>query len=106
VTEPDTAESVLAIATELGAVAHARWEELDSGCRVPGDLYEAALRAGLFRSLVPAEMGGSGLCPLDWVRIGVELARHDASLGWVITQGAVELGWIATAGTRSGLPTS
>ena len=39
-----------------------------------------------------------GVEPLDWFRTGVELARHEASFGWVVTQGAAELGWIGAGG--------
>jgi indole-3-acetate monooxygenase len=85
-------------ATELGRQADQRWAELDRDCRLPIDLNNAALTAGLFRTLVPFELGGVGATPLEWFRLGVELARHEASFGWVITQGAVELGYIAAGG--------
>ncbi|MGH9113035.1 MAG: acyl-CoA dehydrogenase family protein [Acidimicrobiales bacterium] len=84
-------------ATLLGQDADRRWVELDNARRLPDDLYEAALAAGLFRTLVPAQLGGPGTTPLDWFRIGMELAWHEPSLGWVVTQGAAELGWL-TAG--------
>ena len=85
-------------AAALGAAADARTAELDDGRQVPGDLYRAAARAGLFRQLVRRDLGGAGLEPLDWFRTGVELARHEASFGWVVTQGAAELGWIGAGG--------
>ena len=47
---------------------------------------------------MPAELGGLGCTPLDWFRVGVELARHEASMGWVVSQGAAALGWIASGG--------
>jgi alkylation response protein AidB-like acyl-CoA dehydrogenase len=86
---------------ELGALADARTAELDAGARLPGDLYDAAARAGLFRQLVPRALGGRGATPLEWFRTGMELARYEASLGWVVTQGAAELGWIG-AGADDG----
>jgi alkylation response protein AidB-like acyl-CoA dehydrogenase len=85
-------------AKELGAQADKRWRELDADCRLPQDLYDAALEARLLRTLVPARLGGTDGTPLDWFRLGVALASHEPSFGWVITQGAVELGWIAAAG--------
>ena len=96
--EASLSEPPLVTATRLGAETDQRWTELDVGCRLPSDLYEAALVARLFRTLVPAEMGGTGGSPVAWFEIGVELARHDPSLGWVVTQGAAELGWIAAGG--------
>lgn len=85
-------------ATRLGSAAEQRWQDLDRDCRVPADLHTAALDSGLFRALVPVELGGLGASALDWFRCGVEMARHEASLAWVVTQGAVELGYIAVGG--------
>lgn len=81
-------------ARTLGQEADRRWAELDAASELPTDLVHAALDAGLFRTLVPTELGGAATTPVDWFRIGVELARHEASLAWVVTQGAAELGWI------------
>jgi indole-3-acetate monooxygenase len=86
------------IAAELGRQADRRWAELDHACRLPADLHKAALTSGLFRTLVPAKLGGIGVAPLDWFRLGIELSRHEGSFGWVVTQGAVELGYIAAGG--------
>jgi alkylation response protein AidB-like acyl-CoA dehydrogenase len=109
--------------TRLGELADSRRAELDRACRIPDDIALDVARAGLFRQLVSPELGGSGARPLDWFRTGVELARHEPSLGWVVTQGAAELGWIgagaddrwardvladplaASASTRAGLGT-
>lgn len=85
-------------AAELGALADRRWMELDRDCRIPDDLQGRALTAGLFRTLMPADLGGLGAVPLEWFRCGVELGRSEASFGWVVTQGAVELGYIAAGG--------
>lgn len=88
-------------AAELGARADARWAELDEQRRIPEDLFAEAKAAGLLRTLVPDSMGGPGHHPLHWFRTGVELASHDPSFGWVMTQGAVELGWLSVAGDRA-----
>lgn len=91
---PYDAAAVRAVA----AAADARTAQLDTLRQIPFDLHEQAADAGLFRQLVPAAFGGQQRTPLEWFRTGVELARHEASLGWVVTQGAVELGWIAAGG--------
>ena len=83
---------------EIGAAADGRWLELDRERGVPDDLHRAAADAGLFRQLVAPALGGHGRAPLDWFRTGMTLARHEASLAWVVTQGAAELGWIAAGG--------
>jgi alkylation response protein AidB-like acyl-CoA dehydrogenase len=80
---------------ELGAAADARWHELDRARRIPQDLHDAAASAGLFRQLVAPALGGTGRPPVEWFRTGMALARHEASLAWVVTQGAAELGWIS-----------
>jgi alkylation response protein AidB-like acyl-CoA dehydrogenase len=82
-------------ATTLGSLADERTSELDDRRRIPEDIDRAARISGLYRSLVPEDMGGTGFGPLQWFHDGVELARHEPSLGWVVTQGAAELGWIA-----------
>ncbi|MFP3908125.1 MAG: acyl-CoA dehydrogenase family protein [Acidimicrobiales bacterium] len=89
------ARPTLEAAAELGARADTRWTELDAHCRLPADLHEAALAARLFRTLVPVDMGGTGGTPVEWFQLGVELSTHEPSLGWVVAQGAAELGWIA-----------
>jgi len=78
----------------IGADADARTGELRRARRLPDDIVRAVAAAGLFRQLVPSDLDGLGRTPIDWFRTGVALSRHEASLGWVVTQGAAELGWI------------
>lgn len=92
------------LAAEVAAVGQAAADsigELDRDCRLPADLYERAARLGLFRQLVPADLGGQGDTPLRWFRRGVELARYEPSVAWVVTQGAAEFGWIASGGDEA-----
>ena len=92
--EANVTRATVDTATLLGQDADRRWTELDEARRLPADLYQAALAAGLFRTLVPTALGGTGGPPVDWFRIGLELAWHEPSLGWVVSQGAAELGWL------------
>ncbi len=85
----------------LGRAAAAAAEDLDRECRLSDDLYECAARLGLLRQLVPTGLGGRGDTPLQWFRRGVELARYEPSIAWVVTQGAAELGWIASGGDEA-----
>jgi len=96
-TRPDLSTLQLA-AGEIGDRADQRWDELDRERRLPDDLFASLCEAGFLRTLVPVRMGGVGATPVAWMRLGLELARHDVSLGWVATQGAAELGWIAAGG--------
>lgn len=98
-TRPDDLEAnAVDEVAALGAEADRRSHEMDAIRGVPDDLYRRAALAGLFRQLVPRELGGLGGTPIEWFRRGVELARHEASFAWVVTQGAAELGWIAAGG--------
>ena len=85
---------------ELASIADASTEELQEICRIPDDLYKAAARAGLFRQLIVADLSGMPVTPLEWFQTGVDLARHEASFGWVITQGAAEMGWVGAGGDQ------
>lgn len=95
--EANVVRATVDTATLLGQDADRRWRELDEARRLPADLYQTALAAGLFRTLVPTALGGTGSSPVDWFRIGLELAWHEPSLGWVVSQGAAELGWLTVA---------
>ncbi len=87
---------VRAAVDRLGPEIDRRADEAASLRRIPDDLYERIVEAGLLRQLVAAEQGGVGATPLDWFRNGLALGRHDPSVAWVVTQGAAELGWIAS----------
>jgi alkylation response protein AidB-like acyl-CoA dehydrogenase len=85
---------VTALAEEAESIA----DRLDEECRLPEPIYAGAAQLGLFRQLVPESAGGRGDAPLMWFRRGLEMARFEPSLAWVVTQGAAELGWIAAGG--------
>lgn len=95
---PLRAAAVDVAALALGEEAAAAIDVLDAERCLPPDLMRRAARVGLFRQLVPSEMGGLGAAPMDWFRRGVELARREPSFAWVVTQGAAELAWIAVGG--------
>lgn len=96
-TSPTSAPSAARV-DALGADADARTHELAAARRLPDDLYDGAVDAGLLRQLVAADLGGLALTPLEWFGTGVALARYEPSLAWVVTQGAAELGWIGAGG--------
>jgi indole-3-acetate monooxygenase len=85
------------LAALAGTVEDMR-ERLDADNRLPERIYEEAAGLGLFRQLVPRELGGWGAGPIEWFQRGLTLARYEPSFAWVVTQGAVELGWIAAGG--------
>lgn len=98
---PNQVDPLHAALTGLGRAAAEAVTELDRECRLPADLHERAVRLGLLRQLVPTDLGGRGDTPLQWFGRGIELARFEPSIAWVMTQGAAELGWIASGGDEA-----
>jgi indole-3-acetate monooxygenase len=66
----------------------ARAAEIEGARRVPVDLVENLTAAGCFRMLVPTSHGGGGVDLGAAMRVGEELSRADASVGWVVMIGA------------------
>jgi alkylation response protein AidB-like acyl-CoA dehydrogenase len=95
---PVSVDEVRSSVARLCTLLDERAEVLARARRLSDDLFELAARAGLFRQLIPVDLGGVDATPLDWFRTGLEIARHDASVSWVVTQGAAELGWIGAGG--------
>jgi alkylation response protein AidB-like acyl-CoA dehydrogenase len=95
-----TAAEVDARAHELVVEAEQRIDELDALGHLPTDLATEAAAAGLFRQLIPADLGGWDGTPIDWFQRGVRLAAVEAGFAWVVTQGSAELGWIGAGGDR------
>lgn len=82
----------------LGTAAAGIAGRMERDSQLSPELYRQAASLGLFRQLVPADLGGRSETPLQWFRRGLALARHEPSLAWVVTQGAADLGWIAVGG--------
>ena len=86
------------VVAALGSDARARHDEFEATRRVPEDLDRRAAEAGLFRQLVPEELGGLGRTPSEWFGVGIELARAEPSFSWVVTQGAAGMAWLVAGG--------
>ena len=84
-------------AAELGAAADARTAELDAAAVCPPTCTRRPSTPGCSGSSSPRARRRRP-APVAWFRTGMALARHEASLAWVVTQGAAELGWIAAGG--------
>jgi indole-3-acetate monooxygenase len=61
--------------------------------------HDQIVSEGLFHLLVPPEFGGAGATITDWFDAAYELARVDASAGWLMAQGAAQAAWIVVAGS-------
>ncbi len=54
----------------------------------PADVMAGLARAGAFRMLVPAALGGEEVLPIELVEVVEQVARGDASTGWCVMVGA------------------
>ncbi|MCP5265144.1 MAG: acyl-CoA dehydrogenase family protein [Burkholderiaceae bacterium] len=66
-----------------------RRDEIERARRIPADLNARLVQAGLLRMLVPAEIGGLEMAPLDYVEVIELLGEADASTGWCTMIAAV-----------------
>jgi indole-3-acetate monooxygenase len=79
-TNPDP----VARARELGAEISAAADEIERTRRIPEALLERLHDARLFRMLLPRSADGDEIEPARYVAAIEELARHDASIGWIV----------------------
>ena len=68
-----------------------------TGILVPA--HDQMVAEGLFHLLVPPELGGAGASITEWFDTALDIARIDASAGWLMAQGAAQAAWIAVAGS-------
>ncbi len=74
--------SLLGIAHSLEPLIREHAQALDDR-RIPAPLVEALYDAGVFRSMLPREVGGLEVEPVEWLQMIEELARVNASVGWL-----------------------
>ena len=70
------------IARSLEPLIREHAEVLEEG-RVPPPLVEALYDAGVFKAMLPREVGGLEVEPVEWLRMIEEFARINASVGWM-----------------------
>jgi alkylation response protein AidB-like acyl-CoA dehydrogenase len=74
--------SLLDIARSLEPLIHEHAKVLEEG-RIPPPLVEALYDAGVFKAMLPREVGGLEVEPVEWLQMIEELARINASVGWL-----------------------
>jgi indole-3-acetate monooxygenase len=74
--------SLIAISRSLEPLIRAHAEALEEG-RIPAVLVAAFYDAGVFKAMLPREVGGLEAEPVEWLQMIEELARVDASAGWL-----------------------
>lgn len=73
-----------AIAAELAALAAAHGQEGETLRRLPPALADAFLEHDVYRMMLPPDLGGAGLDPLDYLRLVEDIAAVDGSTGWTL----------------------
>jgi len=79
-------EALVEAARALGPRIVQAADAIEEERRLPEDLVDAMVEAGLFTMLVPRSKGGSELDLPTYVRVIEELARADGSVAWCTGQ--------------------
>lgn len=84
----ETFEDVLGASRELGPAIARRAPEIESNRRLPLDLLDELIAAGVFRLLRPETHGGIEAHLPGAMRVFEALAQADASVGWTVMIGS------------------
>ncbi|MCT8330361.1 acyl-CoA dehydrogenase family protein [Albidovulum sediminis] len=60
---------------------------LDADRRLSDEAFRALSEAGFFRLLLPAQLGGCALSPLDFMTVVEHAAAFDGTIGWLVGNG-------------------
>jgi indole-3-acetate monooxygenase len=74
--------SLIDIARSLEPLIREHAEALDDR-RIPAPLVEALYDTGVFKAMLPREVGGLEVEPVEWLRMIEEFARINGSVGWL-----------------------
>ncbi|MFM9942463.1 MAG: acyl-CoA dehydrogenase family protein [Hyphomicrobiaceae bacterium] len=81
---PHVEASPVARAKALGPIIDAAASEIEATRRIPEPLLTELHRSRLLRLLLPRSCGGDQVAPTDYFKAVEQVARHDASLGWLV----------------------
>ena len=74
--------SLVGLARALEPLIREHAQALDEG-RIPLPLVDGLYEAGIFKAMLPREVGGLEAEPVEWLQMIEELARMNASVGWL-----------------------
>ena len=77
-----SSDSLLDIAHSLEPLIREHAAALEEG-RIPAPLVAALYDTGVFKAMLPREVGGLEVDPVEWLRLIEELGRLNASVGWM-----------------------
>jgi alkylation response protein AidB-like acyl-CoA dehydrogenase len=80
--------NAVAVASSFAEEIHRRAPEIESVRRLPADLAKKMAQAGLFRMVLPANLGGHDTPPAQIALALETLAQADASAAWCVMIGA------------------
>jgi indole-3-acetate monooxygenase len=78
-----TPEDMMAAARALEPLIRGARDRMEVERRMPQNLVQAMMEAGIFRMAVPRVYGGGEMDPMTQVRVVEELARMEGSVGWL-----------------------
>jgi 3-hydroxy-9,10-secoandrosta-1,3,5(10)-triene-9,17-dione monooxygenase len=84
-TSPLTFDACMTEAKALSAWLSAHSQRIDDTGRLPPDVVDRLVAAGMFNLTVPVRLGGAGLVPHQAWRVVMELAQGSASAAWVVS---------------------
>lgn len=73
--------SLVDVAHSLEPLIREHAEVLEEG-RIPPPVVDALYDAGIFKAMLPREVGGLEVEPVEWLQMIEELSRINASVGW------------------------
>jgi alkylation response protein AidB-like acyl-CoA dehydrogenase len=76
-------------AQELAPSIRSYADQIETDRELPRPLFEALATAGLFKLLIPQNIGGAEIDLPTYIRVLEELGKADASTGWIVNQCAV-----------------
>ncbi len=88
-------DELLALVRKLGPLIREHAEEAERGRRLSPEVIGALTEAGLFRLLLPRELGGLEVDPVTCSRVIEEVARFDSAAGWALQAGNSVAWWTA-----------
>jgi alkylation response protein AidB-like acyl-CoA dehydrogenase len=95
---PEHDFALAGLAEDLAALAARHGAEGDRLRQLPPALAEAFVARDVYRLLVPADLGGAGVDPLDFLELVERVSRADGAVGWNLMIGAgsgLYLGYVA-----------
>src|SRR6266404_3699409 len=86
--DPKCVDGLLEKIWSLAPLVEQHRDALDRERRLPKPIFNAVVDADLLRLWVPKGLGGPELSPLDFMQVVEAVSELDASIGWIVGNGA------------------